>query len=128
MRMDEGHGLSETKENWDGCFVELQIGVAPTQSHTFDLKPQSSHHHSEYAPRAAFDWPGRAHAESAHARYLGQRSFSSWPSSPNSASHYPLAEVVAATHGWRVKRALRSPLVGRRRIFIDHGTPSTSVT
>ena len=27
---------------------ELQIGIAPTQMHTFDLPPHSSHEHSEY--------------------------------------------------------------------------------
>jgi hypothetical protein len=46
--MDDTHAWSETTNNWGGCFVELQIGVAPTQSHTFPLEPESSHHHSEY--------------------------------------------------------------------------------
>eukprot|EP00966_Prymnesium_polylepis_P239975 5549136-Prymnesium_polylepis.1 len=51
------------KEEWDGCFVELQIGVAPTQSHTFPMPPRTTHHHSEYlklldglrAPEALYD-------------------------------------------------------------------------
>ena len=48
MGMDDTHAWSETTHNWGGCFVELQIGVAPTQSHTFPLPAHSSHHHTEY--------------------------------------------------------------------------------
>ena len=48
MGMDDTHAWSETTHNWGGCFVELQIGVAPTQSHTFPLPAHTSHHHSEY--------------------------------------------------------------------------------
>ena len=48
MGQDEAHGWSETGAVWHGCFAELQIGIAPTQMHTFDLPPHSSHEHSEY--------------------------------------------------------------------------------
>lgn len=48
MGMDQAHGWSETEAVWGGCFVELQVGVAPTQSHTFEVPAHSSHHHSEY--------------------------------------------------------------------------------
>lgn len=48
MGMDYGHAWSESANDWNGCFVELQVGVAPTQSHTFTLPAHSSHHHSEF--------------------------------------------------------------------------------
>ena len=41
-------GWSQTEDCWNGCFVELQIGVAPSQLHSFPLAARSSHHHSEY--------------------------------------------------------------------------------
>ena len=48
MGQDNAHGWSQTVNEWGGCFVELQIGVAPTQMHTFPLEGHSSHHHTEY--------------------------------------------------------------------------------
>ena len=35
-------------QGWGGCYVELQIGIAPSQLHTFPLPARTSHHHSEY--------------------------------------------------------------------------------
>jgi hypothetical protein len=48
MGMDDAHAWTETEATWNGCFVELQVGVAPTQSHTFPLPARTSHHHSEW--------------------------------------------------------------------------------
>ena len=48
MGMDLAHAWSETDAVWGGCFVELQVGVAPTQSHVFKLPARSSHQHSEW--------------------------------------------------------------------------------
>ena len=41
-------GWAQSDQGWGGCFVELQIGVAPSQLHTWPVPAKSSHHHSEY--------------------------------------------------------------------------------
>ena len=48
MGQDYSHAWSQTTNDWNGCFVELQVGVAPTQSHTFTVPKHGSHDHSEY--------------------------------------------------------------------------------
>jgi hypothetical protein len=52
--MDEATAWAQTEMGWGGCFFELQIGVAPSQIHTFPLPAHTRHSHAEYVITTAF--------------------------------------------------------------------------
>lgn len=45
---DQIRAWTQSENVWGGCFVELQIGVAPSQMHTFPLPARSKHEHVEF--------------------------------------------------------------------------------